>query len=152
LNHLRRYQLLAIAMACATSISGPRLIAMAADETLDVTVSGAWSRATPPGAEVGVAYMNVTVHGGPDRLLGAESALAERAEIHEMRTDQGAMQMRTVGPIELTPAQELVLEPGGLHVMLIGLRESLVAGEHHTVTLVFEHAGRVPVDVEVRAP
>jgi copper(I)-binding protein len=60
--------------------------------------------------------------------------------------------MRKVGPIDLTPEAPLVLEPGGLHVMLTGLRGQLAAGTHHTLTLVFEHAGRVSVDVEVRRP
>ena len=139
------------------ALAGPLVLATAgialADEAPRIDVTGAWSRATAPGARVGVVYMTIDTRGDADRLVALESAVAERAEIHEMHEEGGAMRMRKAGPpFDLDNAAPLVLEPGGLHVMLMGLTQPLVAGTSHTLTLVFENAGRVPVEVAVRSP
>lgn len=126
-------------------------VSVAAETAIEVT--GAWSRATPPGANVGAVYLTLDTAGEAARLVAIESPVAERVELHEMRHEGGAMRMRKLGPpFTLDGAEPLVLEPGGLHLMLIGLKQPLVAGDHYTLKFVFEQAGPVSVDVEVRSP
>ncbi len=107
-----------------------------------------WARATAPRQTVGGVYMTLT---SPvdDRLLGASSPVAGRAEVHEMTMDGNVMRMRELPDGLTLPAGHAVaLTPGGLHIMLVDLRRPLVAGQEIPVQLRFEHAP--PVDVQVR--
>jgi copper(I)-binding protein len=140
-------RLTAMALVLATWLS---MSPLAGASPIEVT--GAWSRATAPGAQVGAAYLTLDTDGHADRLISIESAVAERVEIHEMRHEDGVMKMRRLGPpLVLEADTPLVLEPGGLHLMLIGLKQPLVAGEHYRLTFEFEHSDPVAVDVEVRS-
>lgn len=117
-----------------------------------VAVSGAWMRAMPPGAKNAAVYLTIENPGAvPDSLIGAETDLAERAEIHESAGMGTMAVMRPTGPRDIAPGASLALEPVGLHVMLIGMREPLAEGDTLTLTLIFENAGAVSVTVEVRA-
>jgi copper(I)-binding protein len=60
--------------------------------------------------------------------------------------------MRPVEAVEVTPGESTVLKPGGLHVMLMGLKAPLKKGKIFTLTLTFEKAGSVDVAVEVQGP
>ena len=119
-----------------------------------VRVEQAWARATPPAAPVGGAYLVVANDGDTDdRLLGLQSDVAERVEIHEMRMDGGVMRMRQVADGLPVPAHgRLVLAPGGQHLMLIGLKRPLAEGDTFRLTLRFARAGQVRANVVVRAP
>jgi periplasmic copper chaperone A len=114
-------------------------------------VSAAWARATPKGASVGGGYLTVTNTGtAPDTFIGGTTAIAGRFELHEMKMDNGIMKMRPVsGGIEIKPGQSITLGPGGLHVMLVGLKQQLKEGEHFKATLEFAKAGKVDVDFTV---
>lgn len=116
-------------------------------------VVDAWARATPAVAPVAGGYLTVTNDGdAPDRLLGVESTIAKRIEIHEMRNDAGVMRMRRITDGLPLPAHgRLELKPGGYHLMLIGPGRALVTGETFKATLVFEHGGRLPATFVVRA-
>jgi copper(I)-binding protein len=95
----------------------------------------------------------VVIHNdGPaaDRLLRVETAVAESAEIHRTTFEAGVHRMAVVPSIEVPAGGRVAMEPGGYHVMLIGLRDALRAGDRFPVTLVFERAGRVRVETEVR--
>ncbi len=125
-----------------------------AAEAAGIRVEEAWARATPGAAKVGAAYFTVDNHGATaDRLLGASVApsVAERSEIHTHLMEGGVMRMRPVQAVEVEPGAELVFQPGGLHIMLIGLKKPLRQGDVFALTLVFEKAGPVTVDVGVRA-
>jgi periplasmic copper chaperone A len=117
----------------------------------DITVSSAWSRATPGGADVGAGYFTVTNSGRePDRLLSASSDAAESIEIHEMSTRDGIMIMRQIEDgLPIAPGQAVAFTPGGYHLMLTGLRTPLVEGTSVTVILQFARAGRMAVRVDV---
>jgi copper(I)-binding protein len=79
--------------------------------------------------------------------------VAERAEIHEHRMDHGVMRMRQVtGGVEVVASKKIVFEPGGLHVMLIGLKHPLKEGESFPLTLRFQKAGVEQVTVAVQKP
>jgi copper(I)-binding protein len=109
------------------------------------------ARATAPGQPVGGGYLAITNRGAtPDRLIGASApSLAQRVEVHEMRREGDVMRMREIGTIELPPGRTVLLEPGGLHLMLMGLKQPLAAGQRFPMTLTFEKAGSQQVEVEV---
>jgi periplasmic copper chaperone A len=113
-----------------------------------------WSRATPGGARVAAGYLVVRNAGeAPDRLLSvAAPAVAAGVEIHEMRMTGGVMSMRRLPDGLPIPAGGTVsLAPGGLHLMLTGLKRPLAQGETFAATLTFERAGTVEVAFTVEA-
>jgi len=116
-----------------------------------ITVEDAWARASIGAARNGAAYMTVTTTGpAPDRLVAAASPVAEAVELHAHLMEAGVMRMRPVAAIEVHPGEPAVLQPGGLHVMLIGLKAPLAEGGHFPLRLTFERAGVVDVVVAVR--
>jgi copper(I)-binding protein len=125
------------------------------DYTLgDLKIGHPWSRATPPSARVGAGYLSIANGGrAPDRLVSATSPAAGRVEIHEMKMDAGVMRMRELAQGLGVPAGETVaLRPGGYHLMLMDLRAPLREGVPVPVTLVFERAGRIEVELKIEAP
>jgi len=97
-------------------------------------------------------YMTVENTGGSsDTLAGADSPVSERVEIHESFMDGDVMRMREVRALELPPGERVALKPGGLHIMLMGLRESLAVGDTVALVLRFRNAGAVELQVPVRA-
>ena len=85
-----------------------------------------------------------------DRLLSAASPAAAKVELHAHINDNGVMRMREVNAIDLAPDATVKLAPGGLHVMLLGLTEPLKKGKAVPLTLTFEKAGSVTVEVAVQ--
>lgn len=116
-----------------------------------IQISHAWAPATPPGATVGAAYMNIE-SGKADSLIAVRSSVAESVELHRTSFEDGIAQMRKVDSVIVAPKTPLVLETGGLHMMLMGLSAPLEAGQTFKVTLSFQHAGDVTTDVQVIAP
>lgn len=107
-----------------------------------------WIRATPKGATVAGGYLTIRNMGTvADRLLGVESAIAGRVEVHEMKMDGGVMTMRPVeAPIDIPPGGSVELKPGGYHVMFMQLRQGIGEGDKIKATLVFEKAGRLEIE------
>lgn len=97
------------------------------------------------------AYLTIRNRGGADdRLLGAGFAGARRVEMHETRVSpEGLATMRPVESIEIPAGEEIRLEPGGLHLMLMGLESSLVSGDTVHLLLKFETNGTRTVPAEV---
>ncbi len=126
-------------------------IALAHDfKIADITIDHPWARATAGQAPNGAAYMSLTNDGtGSDYLIAAAGEVAERVELHQHSMKDGVMQMRKVEEVEIAPGDPTVLEPGGLHVMLIGLKAPLKEGEAFPLTLTFREAGEVTVNVTV---
>jgi len=112
-----------------------------------------WSRATPPGAEVAGGFMTIRNEGeAADRLVGGSAGFANGVEVHRTTMDDGVMRMREVeGGLEIPAGESVTLEPGGYHVMFVGLAEPLVEGEARIATLAFERAGAVEVEFTVEA-
>lgn len=100
---------------------------------------------------MGAFYFTVTNNGDEDdRLLKIETDIAEFAEVHSVVLDNGVMQMSPeLDGVDIQAGETLTLEPGGYHVMLIGLTESLLNGEDFTATLYFENAGEVEITVPI---
>ena len=100
---------------------------------------------------MGAAYLVITNQGiKPDRLLGASTPIAPSVEIDATRVVSGISQMRPVTSLDVEPGKPVRLEPGGLHIMLMGLVRPLASGAHYPLTLRFRDAGSITVQVEVR--
>ncbi len=112
-----------------------------------------WMRATPRGASVAGGYMRITNSGAtPDRLVGGSTEAATRLEIHSMIMDQGVAKMRPVaGGLEIKPGETVELRPGSFHIMLMGLKLPLEAGQKVKGTLEFETAGKIEIEYQVEA-
>jgi copper(I)-binding protein len=121
-----------------------------------IRVETAWARASAGEAKNGAAYMTLhNVGTGPDKLLSAASSVAGKVELHNHIMVGNVAQMRPVDAIEVSPGSPTVLQPGGLHVMLLDLKAPLRAGQSFPVTLTFERAGKIEATVAVqplRAP
>ena len=109
-----------------------------------------WSRAMPPTAPTGAVYFVLHNPAGmADRLIGASTPRAEKAELHQHVHENGLMRMRQVDAVSLEPRGRVIFEPGGYHVMLFGLKQPLVAGDRFPITLHLETAGDVTTEVQV---
>jgi hypothetical protein len=109
-----------------------------------------FARATPPGARFGGVYLSIENKGPQaDRLLRVSTPAAGTAELHQMVMDAGVMRMRTVTGLEVKPGDRVMLQPGGYHVMLGDLKRPLHEGDRFPLTLAFERAGSIEVNVEV---
>lgn len=139
-----------------------------------LAVQEAWARPTAAGNN-GAVYMLVSNGGSDDVLLGASAEIARAVEIHETMAvdestdedddsmdhsdmdlggddealDMDAMQMMPVDSLAIASGEEVAFAPGGYHVMLVDLQVDLIEGESFVVTLHFEQAGDVEVDVLV---
>jgi copper(I)-binding protein len=118
-----------------------------------ITVSDAWARPTPPSSTVAAAYLTIVNHGiKPDRLTGVSTPAAARAALHRTVSQNGMMAMEAVPALALAPGGRIEVKPGGLHIMLFGLRKPLASGDEFPLALQFDGAGTVTVTVKVGAP
>jgi len=117
----------------------------------DLQIRHPWSRATPPGAKVGVGYLEIRNNGAqPDRLLSASTSVAKRVEMHITEQAGEVAKMRQLRAFEVPGRERLALEPGGAHLMLVDLVQPLKKGERFSMTLRFERAGELEVQFEVQ--
>jgi copper(I)-binding protein len=133
--------------ACTSSGSS------ATTSTGSMRVDDAWARASMGMDRAGAAYLAVTNETGlADALIGARSSAAATVELHQTSAGaSGQMAMHPVARIDLPAGARVALEPGGLHIMLIGLTADLVAGQDVELTLDFEHAPDLVVKAPVKA-
>lgn len=119
-----------------------------------VSIREPWARATAPGQPAGAVFMGLKADANMI-LFAAESPAAKVVELHTMKMDNGMMIMRQVPNIALPKGETVTLAPGGLHVMLIGLKTPLQAGQKVAVTLhVRDSQGQEqkwPVQAEIRS-
>jgi copper(I)-binding protein len=116
-----------------------------------VQAADVWARAAATGNSA--AYM-ILRNGGDsaDRLIKIESDVADAVELHKTTMDASMMKMDPVDGIDIPGKGQAELKPGGFHVMLIGLKRELKAGEKIKLKLQFEKAGVQEVEAEVRKP
>lgn len=140
-----------LGVAAATIIAGSVLTGVPVQATEytvgSIKIDTPWTRATPGGAKAGGGYATITNTGSePDRLVAASTDVSARVEVHEMGMTEGVMRMRELeGGLELPPGETVKLEPGGYHIMFMGLNAPLKKGEMVAVTLQFEKAGEIEV-------
>jgi copper(I)-binding protein len=144
---LRRHVLL---RGLQSALLGAALLAAALPAPAQqVQVQTPWARPTVAGQSAGGGFL--TLQGGAvaDRLIGASSPASQRMELHTMRMEGQVMRMHEVPGIDVPAGRQVHLQPGGLHLMFMGLNAPLQAGSRVPVTLRFERAGEVQVELEV---
>jgi copper(I)-binding protein len=123
-------------------------IALAAQA--QVQVGDPWVRATVAPQKATGAFMQLT-SAKPAKVVAASSPVAEMVEIHEMKMEDGVMKMRAVDALPLPAGQAVALKPGSYHVMLMGLKQPIKAGETVPLTLTIEGDDKQRSTVEVKA-
>lgn len=105
------------------------------------------------GISMGAFYFTITNNGEEtDRLVMIETEMAHVVEIHDVEIEDGVMKMVPMHDgLEIEPGETITFEPGGYHVMLIGITESMLDGEDFQATLHFEHAGELEITVSIYA-
>jgi periplasmic copper chaperone A len=135
---------IAIAAAMLLSVS-------AAAWAADIEVDAPFMRAAPMAGGTGAAFMTIKNHGAADRLLSAEAGISKTVEIHTHIKDGDVFRMRKVDSLAVPEHGTAELKPGGDHIMFIGLEAPVKEGTTVPVTLKFEKAGTVVVQVPVKS-
>ena len=118
----------------------------------EVTVSDPWARASILASRPGAAYLTLRSDVA-DQLVGIKSPAAAEVMIHALETDAaGISRMIHLARLALEPGVPVTLAPGGMHVMLMGLTEKLEEGAMLPLTLSFQEAGEVTVEVPIFGP
>lgn len=114
----------------------------------DLTIEHPWSRATVAGMANGAGYFVIENKGqSDDVLLSANTDIAKTTELHTHIQDGEVMRMRQVENVPIPAGEKVMFQPGGLHVMMMGLNQALNQGESFSLTLQFEKSGSVTMDV-----
>lgn len=138
---MKRYFVLVIAFLLTLSACS--------SSTGDIEVHNAWVRPTAKGENAAV-YLTLHNHSTEsDELIGASSNVTDMVEIHESMMANDVMQMHMIDSVPLATDQEVIFEPGGLHIMLIGVKQDLVLGEHIGVVLHFKNHEDIVVEVHI---
>lgn len=129
-------------------VAGFVFAASAISSARQLEVDNAWARATPGKSATGAAYVTIQSPTA-DKLVAVSSPVAKKAELHTMSMSGMVMKMRPIASIDIPPGQAVTLQPGGLHIMLVGLAKPLQTGQSFPLTLTFEKAGSRTVNVAV---
>lgn len=118
-----------------------------------VDIDHPWSRPTPPGAPMGVGYLVIRNHGDSEiTLVGANTPRADDVSIHETRMKDGVMRMQPLkSGLSIAAGEAVELKPHSYHLMLEGLTEPLEEGEKVPLTLEFEGAETMEVELSVQS-
>ncbi|WP_372574517.1 copper chaperone PCu(A)C [Ruegeria jejuensis] len=134
-------------------LSVPTFVAMAGSALAGgISVEDAYARSSGKNAKAGAAFMVIVNESDQDdRLIGVAADISSRAELHTHRENgDGVMQMIHVEEgFEIPAGAHHALARGGDHVMFMGLNQSLEHGDTVPVTLIFEHAGEIQIDIPV---
>ena len=119
--------------------------------TEKVEITKAWLRATPPSAKAAGGYLVITNTTGVDEtLIGVEFSQAGKSEIHEMKMNDGVMEMRPLKlGIKIPTGETISLKPGGFHLMFMGMKSQLKDGQNYRIKLTFTHSGTMEIDFPV---
>jgi len=138
----------------AAAVSLLALPATAQDYKLgSLEITTPWTRATAPTARSGGGFMTITNKGTTaDRLVSARSTVSDKVEIHEMQMDGSVMRMRELAKgLDIPPGATVMLKPGSYHIMFMELKAPIARDAKVPVTLVFEKAGSLDVQLNVEA-
>ena len=138
----------------AAAMSVLALPAMAHDYKIgSIEITTPWTRATPPSARTGGGFMTITNKGTvADRLVSARSNASDKVEVHEMQMDGNVMRMRELAKgLEIPPGATVMLKPGSYHIMFMELKAPFAKDAKVPMTLVFEKAGSIDIQLDVQA-
>ena len=112
-----------------------------------ITINHPWARATPGAVKNSAAFMLFDNKGAADKLVSVTGTVAKEIQIHSMVTEAGVMKMREIKGLDIPANGKAELTPGGYHIMLIGIADGLKEGTKFPLTLKFEKAGEITVQV-----
>lgn len=138
-------------MSVRTALASLALLAPLTAMAGPIEVRDAYVHATSTAQPVGAGFLTVANSGAADRLLGVACACSQSAELHAMSMDGGVMRMRKLDSIDIPAKGSVTLEPGGMHLMLIGLKAPLADGQQVPLELRFDKAGVVKTMLKVKA-
>jgi copper(I)-binding protein len=143
---LYRKSFVAVALAAATILAHAH-----GAKVGDLRIIHPHARATVPGQPSGAAYLGIENTGkSADKLVAVSSPIAKSVAIHTMAMEGNVMKMREASAIDLAPGAKVSMKPGdGYHIMLMGLTRPLKKDDKFPMTLTFEKAGKVDVEVHV---
>ena len=124
-------------------------VAFAADPS-SLRIEQPWAAETPPVARTGAVYLSIVNDGVADRLLHAKTEIAPYVELHTTTMDGGVMRMRKIEVLDVPSSATVTLEPGHVHIMLIGLKQPLRADQSFPLMLEFEKTGMLEIQVPIR--
>ena len=137
---MRKFLVLTLALLIAVS---------ACTTTGEMEVHQAWVRPTAQGENAAV-YLTIHNHSTTeDELTGATATVADVVEIHESKVENDIMQMNKISSRPIAADEEIIFTPGGLHIMLIDIKQELVLGEHIGVILSFKNHEDIVVEVHI---
>ena len=117
-----------------------------------VQVKGQFARASIPGMGMSAIFMTLTNTGQLEHLLvEADSSVADNTELHGHVMQDGMMRMRQMAHLHLKPGQDKILQPGGLHIMLIGLTSALTDGSGFKLKLTYDDGSEQILTVPVKS-
>jgi hypothetical protein len=138
--------------AASTSTPTETEIAEATESMGSVTIDNAWARESTPQGVTAIYMVVILVADDADRLESARSSAAQSVEIHETRIENNIMSMHRIDGIDIEPDTPVVFEPGGLHLMVIGLKRPARTGDSLPLELKFARAGKLTLEVPVGEP
>ena len=117
----------------------------------ELTVNGQYVRATPPHAKNSAAFFTISNHTNQSvKLVAVSSDTADRVELHSHIKEDGMMKMRQVKEVVINANSSTTLQPGGYHVMFLGLKNNLKEGQNVNITLSFDNGNQVNIDAPVQ--
>ena len=122
----------------------------ASAETPSVSVRDAWARATMS-TDSGGVYLTIVNHGAADDLVGVDTPVAARAQLHRMTMNGDVMAMRPMADLPIPSGRTVRLDPDGDHIMLDAMTHPLRRGQSFPITLRFRHGGAVTATVDVES-
>ena len=117
-----------------------------------ITIDHPWARATPGAVKNSAAFMSFSNTGAADKLISVTGGVAKEIQLHSMVTEAGVMKMREIKGLDIPANGKAELTPGGYHIMLIGIADGLKEGTKFPLTLKFEKAGEITVQVIAEKP
>ena len=127
------------------------LIQIAHAETEVLEFDQQWIREMPPGMPTMAAYMHITNTGSaPVTIKSASSNVSNSVELHEVRIDDELMQMRELTELVIDTGQSIELKPGGIHLMLVGVEQSLKQGDQVEINFELSDSQNVKIILPVK--
>ena len=140
-----------LAAAALVALALGALAACGDDSAEDGAIEVSNARAQFTTTDVGAVYFDIRSTGSGDRLVGASATIAEDTQIHEIVSEGGSSMMQPVeGGIPIDPGGHVALQPGGYHVMVLGVDDIPEPGTTFQLVLEFERAGRMTITVHVQ--
>ncbi len=118
----------------------------------ELKVDDGYMRAVPPGQMMSAAFMQLTNTGDKTvELVGGKSGDVKSIEVHNHKKVEGVMKMYRVPTLKIEPGQSVTLQPGGLHIMFIGLKKMIKAGDQFAFDLSFKDGSSQPLQLPIKS-